>query len=176
MTPAPCAVLINPTDGEAPLIKTMFQAGGKVLLLGRLGRRVADLLGIDIPQDGWIDPAWSQVKVDETQPFNVSRAAIRYATDHSLGAAAVVGARPLARYHFADEWNNLGYGHILCDAGPWSVATLAVCGDSTLIAHIEDHDGTMLSAYKLSWRISPREPHYGSIGRSDRSTASSGAS
>jgi hypothetical protein len=141
------AVLISPTDAELPILTHILQFYGKALILGRTGRAIAERLGIRILEDAEPDPAWAKVSIDPTEPFNVSSVIIRYVQEHPLGRAAVVGARPLVRYDFADEWNNLGYGSIPCDGSSWSIACAADCREAVSIGSIESAQGLALSAY-----------------------------
>jgi hypothetical protein len=140
-------VLISPTDAELPILSHVLEFRGKALVLGRVGQAVAEGLGLNILENGVPDPAWARVAVDPTEPFNASPATIRYGQEHSLGRAAVVAVRPLVRYDFADEWNNLGYGSIICDGDSWSLSCAVDCPEAVCIGSIESAEGVMLSAY-----------------------------
>jgi hypothetical protein len=140
-------VLINPTDAEAPILSFVLRSQGKALVLGRVGRAVAEWLGLNIVENRAPDPAWAYAEADAAEQFNASPATIRYTQNHSLGRAAVVSMRPLVRYDFADEWNNLGYGSIPCAGNLWSVSCVAECRDSVDIGSIESAEGLVLSSY-----------------------------
>ncbi|HHL39845.1 MAG TPA: hypothetical protein ENJ37_05015 [Deltaproteobacteria bacterium] len=109
------AVLVAPGDGERALVERLSRGGRKVLVLGEPGREVAPLLGLRTGALPGEAKAWHHVRLDGSEPFNASPVSVRYDRSHGLGAAAVLEERPLARYDFTDEWNNLGYGRM----GPW---------------------------------------------------------
>ncbi|MBL9123047.1 MAG: hypothetical protein JNG90_05405, partial [Planctomycetaceae bacterium] len=46
--------------------------------------------------------------------------------------------RPLLRYDFADEWNNLGFGRLEADGGPWSIAAGIEAAGTVPLAVIDD--------------------------------------
>jgi hypothetical protein len=141
------AVLINPTDADLPLLTHVLEFHGKALVLGRLGRAVAERVGLRVHEDVKPDPSWSHVGIDNAEPFNASSAVIRYVQEHALGRAAAMETRPLVRYDFVDEWNNLGYGSIPCDGNSWSLACTVDCPEAVCIGSIESADGRALSAY-----------------------------
>src|SRR5271157_555363 len=141
------AVLISPSDAELPILTHILEFHGKALVLGRTGQAIAERLGIRILENAKPDPTWARVVIDSTEPFNASSVVIRYVQEHPLGRAAVVGARPLVRYDFADEWNNLGYGSIPYNETPWSIACRADCREAVCIGSIESAQGLVLSVY-----------------------------
>ncbi len=140
-------VLINPTDADLPLLTYILKFYGKALVLGRIERAVAERIGLTIREDVTPDQSWAHVVIDQAEPFNASSAGIRYVQKLPLGKAAVVGVRPLVRYDFADEWNNLGYGSIPCDGSSWALACVADCTDAVCVGNIESANGVTLSAY-----------------------------
>jgi hypothetical protein len=73
----------------------------------------------------------------DSTPFDVSPAAVRYLHAHPLASASPYRCRPLCRYDFADEWNNLGYGRIGIGASLWSIAVGAPQAGATPLAMVE---------------------------------------
>ncbi len=140
-------VLINPTDRELQILSHALEFRGKALVLGRVSQAVAEKLGLNIIENRAPDPAWANVRADPAEAFNVSPAVIRYVQVHPLGRAAVVEVRPLVRYDFADEWNNLGYGSIPCDGSSWSLSCLMDCREAECIGSIVSAKSPALSAY-----------------------------
>ncbi len=146
---ASCAVLINPVDTAAPILATVLNSGGKALLFGHIGPRIADQLEVELRAEAVLKPELAVAELNPFESFNVSPARVRYAQDHPVARAAIVGTRPLCRYDFNDEWNNLGYGRILFDGSPWGIAVSAMTEDSRCIATIEDQTGLPLSVYAV---------------------------
>jgi hypothetical protein len=144
---ARAVVLINPADGELPILDHVLEFRGKAVVLGRVGQAVAERLGLTVLDHEAPDPGWACIVADPAEPFNASPVVIRYRQDHSLGRAAAVGVRPLVRYDFADEWNNLGYGSIPCEGNWWSLSCAAHCREAECIGSIESAEGLVLSSY-----------------------------
>ncbi|HTY22834.1 MAG TPA: hypothetical protein VMC85_06870 [Desulfomonilaceae bacterium] len=140
-------VMINPTDRQAPLLRDTLDSGGKVVILGRVSDAIADCLGLVVRSDDHPDPDWAMASVAPSEPYNASPVVVRYVSEHVLGRAAVVVRRPLRRYDYEDEWNNLGYGPILCDDSPWAVSSIVDCNTVTCFGFLEDQYGKKLSAY-----------------------------
>jgi hypothetical protein len=44
--------------------------------------------------------------------------------------------RPLCRFDFADEWNNLGFGRIVLAGDPWSLGSMIDAGEATPLAWV----------------------------------------
>ena len=139
--------IVNPSDSELPLLEKVVASGGKALILGKVGPRVADNLGLAMSSPHLPDRDWARAAVDETEPFNVSTLRVRYDQDHPIGRAAVFTLRPLCRFDFAEEWNNMGFGRITLDGSPWSVAAVTACASSRSAAWIEDDHGNHVSDY-----------------------------
>jgi hypothetical protein len=141
------AVMINPTGAEALLLRDILDSGGKVAVFGGIEAAVADCLGLVVRSDEHPDPIWGKASVVPSESYNVSPAAVRYIPEHVLGRAAVVANRPLCRYDYEDEWNNLGYGLILCDGSPWALSSVVECGTASCFGFVEDQHCNKLSAY-----------------------------
>ena len=144
-----CAVLINPADNASPILAAILNSGGKALLFGHIGPKIADQLEVELREEAVLKPELAVAELNPFEPFNVSPARVRYAEDHPVARAATVGTRPLCRYDFNDEWNNLGYGRIPVNGSPWGIAVSAMSEDSRCIAMIEDQAGVPLSVYAV---------------------------
>lgn len=141
------AVLINPTDDDLPLLRQLLSGRAKVLVLGNLGRDIAAELQLHLDPAAKFQDCQGSVRIDQSEPFNSSPLAVSYCDSHPLSKAATFSIRHLCRYDFSDEWNNLGYGRITTDAGPWSLACIAEVAGAIPIAQIEDIHANTLSAY-----------------------------
>ncbi len=73
-----------------------------------------------------------------------SRHTIQY-RNHALNEYIVHSKRPLCRYDFTDEWNNLGYGRIGDDDSIWSIADPIVSPYS--LADVCSADGSSIMTY-----------------------------
>ena len=144
---ASCVVLINPADAATTVLRTVLGSGGKALLFGHIGPKIAEQLGVEVQAKTLLKPDLAVAALDPLQSFNTSPARVRYVDDHPVAQAAVIGSRPLCRYDFSDEWNTLGYGRILADGSPWSIAMSAMSEASACLGVIEDQAGKPLSVY-----------------------------
>jgi hypothetical protein len=132
---APAALVwINPPESAAGELARHLSLGSKVLVLGHVGPRIGELLGLEVK--GALDwPAdWGACVLRDSTPFDVSPAAVRYLDAHPLAAASPYDFRPLCRFDFADEWNNLGYGRIVIGPSLWSIAVGAGQAGATPLA------------------------------------------
>ena len=115
------AVWIHPTDAAATDIGRLLAAGGKAIVLGRLTPRVAELLGLELGGPLELPEAWGDCTCDEARHHDESPAAVRWCRTHLLATASPLAERPLCRFDFAREWNNLGFGRITTNGGLWSL-------------------------------------------------------
>jgi hypothetical protein len=136
-----CVVWINPPEACCTELTRLMASGGKAVLLGRVGPRIAETLGlefrgaIDLPLD------WATCPLDPTSHHDESPAVIRYESGHALAAQSPIGRRPLCRFDFADEWNNLGFGRIALSGDAWSLQSEVSLGDATSLAQVETPAG-----------------------------------
>lgn len=119
-------VAVDPGDDVLPLLRRAAGRGGKAVVFGRPGPAVADWLGLSVSELGPDQRQW-----DAAVPWGESPIRLRYAP-HPLWRPPVA-ERPLWRFDFTDEWNNLGYGRIRADGGPFSLAVLARAGGGTQV-------------------------------------------
>jgi glyoxylate reductase len=141
------AVFVNPSDDEYDLFAQMIDRGAKALILGNMGPRWADKLGLVSRKSALMERTWAEATPDPSEPYNASPAKIVYDQKYSFARAAVLRSRYLARYDFTDEWNNMGYGRITCDGGPWSVARLLSQADGDPMAELKHESGEIICAY-----------------------------
>ncbi|MCJ9722116.1 hypothetical protein MOV66_19915 [Agrobacterium sp. SHOUNA12C] len=127
-------VFISPRADQAPLVAAASRSNAKVLLFGRLPDKVASLAGLAAPAplaSGWADAA----ACPPTPIYTTTRSsAVVSWNKHPLANASPFSSRPFLRFDYADEWNNLGYGRITADAGPWSVAMTTEALSATTLA------------------------------------------
>ncbi len=116
------AVLIEPGGEARPLLEEVLAGGGKALVLGHVAEPVADVLGLESVSDGMIRSRWAETVIDLAAPWNASPGIIRYGGDHPLATEAILKRRPLCRYDYGDEWNNMGFGRVGADGNCWSLA------------------------------------------------------
>ena len=141
------AVLINPPDSSLPLLRKLLASQAKVLILGKLSLGLAETLLLQLDPSADVRDCQGSPKVDSEKPFNLSPAAVYYTDDHPLGRASPINPRHLCRYDFTDEWNNLGYGQITTDGGPFSLSCLADCAGAICIARLAEPANGLATAY-----------------------------
>lgn len=129
-------VAIEPDELTAQRILARLARGKcKLILLGRLPLSLANFLDLT-PTDFKDDfESWSRSPSAKAYEFAQSTGVIQYTT-----MAARFGAdhwqRPLERFDFTDEWNNLGYGAISVDGSLWSLAMPALAPTENTLAEL----------------------------------------
>ena len=134
-------IFVNPEDSDLDVIQQMSSEPSKIIILGKLPANIAAVIGLDIvglPEDA---PSWDQCEAALQNDFSESRARISY-DNLSGGLECPIIDRPLLRYDFTNEWNNLGFGHVRTDGSMWSLACKAkpVSPGGTLLASVNQAD------------------------------------
>ena len=127
-------VFVSPSSSQAPLVAKARRMHAKILLLGALPLEITALCGLGAP--GPLGEEWTQAAACAPAPVHstAQSAALVQWNQHALAAASPFTMRPFLRYDFADEWNNLGYGRITRDGGPWSLAMACQATDASIVA------------------------------------------
>lgn len=126
-----CAVLVEPAGLGTAWLADALGRGAKLLLLGRLSAAQAELLGVAL--DGSMPPP-DLAACEPAPPHGAAESGGHILYAHSgLAAAVPLRRRPLQRFDFAAEWNNLGYGRIGLDSDTWSIATAARAADAIAV-------------------------------------------
>jgi len=118
------AVVLTANEAMAPDLQRIISQGGKVVLFGPLGPRIAALAGVEaaeVPSDFW---ASADCEPASKHATSESAAALTYTRD-GLGSESPIHRRLLCRFDFNNEWNNLGYGRIGIGDDRWSIGQLA---------------------------------------------------
>lgn len=111
------ALLIDPPDEwHASLARWLASRPRKLLIFGRLTRGFQEIAGARAVTP--TDPGKAAcLPASRGRPAQ-SQAVVRYGARASQLAGSA-WERPLRRYDFADEWNNLGYGAVGVGSGDW---------------------------------------------------------
>lgn len=141
------AVLINPGDDRCALVGRLLSSGGKVLLSGRLGPRLAEQIGLDVDGRCAMREVMAAPRVNAAVHHNESPAAVIYDDRHELSRRSPLPVRPLCRFDFANEWNNFSFGRIQAAGGPWSIAVSAEAAGAYPIAWACEQRGGRASVY-----------------------------
>lgn len=129
-------VAIDPDEETAQRLLVRMAGGPcKLILFGSIPPSLSASVGLR--QTEW--PAdlasWSRSLPAPAYASAQSPAAIRYTP-----AAAPLGAegwkRPLERFDFTDEWNNLGFGAVRTDGSVWSLSMPALADPENTLAEI----------------------------------------
>jgi hypothetical protein len=141
-------VVINPTDEDVACIAEWKQRGpGKLILLGSLPESLMRLLGLQTVEWPQTTHDWSRSAPAPAYGFAESAGKVVY-TEHAADLKAAHWQRPLERFDFTDEWNNLGYGAIRRDSSPWALAMPLSGVKQNVLANIAI-DGQFASAYAV---------------------------
>lgn len=129
------AVYVNPAASQADDVAQILGHGGKVALFGRIPANVAVLAGLRLVGDPGAN--WQAAAGAPPAPArDVSASAAQVIWSHDgLAAESPFAARPFLRYDFAAEWNNLGFGAITADGGPWALAAVVQADGAQVLAH-----------------------------------------
>lgn len=116
------ALCINPDPALGQqLLGWLAECPRKLILFGRLPEALESWLGVRHAEWPAEPGLWSRSALAPTGGCAESIGQICYSP-----AAAALGAtswcRALERFDFTDEWNNLAYGAIRADGGPWALA------------------------------------------------------
>jgi hypothetical protein len=139
-------VAINPDEETAQrLLAWMARAPCKLILLGTLPPSLSASIGLR-KSDWPADPSsWSRSPPAPTYASAQSSAAIRY-TPAAAPFSAERWQRPLERFDFTDEWNNLGFGAVRADGSLWSLSMPALADPKNTLAEMTV-DGQPALAY-----------------------------
>jgi hypothetical protein len=130
-------VAIAPEEAMAPDIERIVRQGGKVILLGALGPRMAALAGVETVVTGPELGAAATCAPATPHSTSESLAILAYSRN-GLGLASPLHQRRFCRFDFANEWNNLGYGRIGIGSDRWAIGQLARSCDETVAEVVLD--------------------------------------
>lgn len=144
-SPNPAArilVAIEPDEAQATaLLDRITKRSGKLILFGRLPPALCRHLGLRETVWPGKPAQWSRSPAAQSHANAKSPATIHY-TRQAAPLSASHWQRPLERFDFTDEWNNLGYGAIRADASIWALAIPALAApENTLAELIVDGQG-----------------------------------
>ncbi len=145
-----CAVWVNPADSASEAIERLLTFGGKALVFGSVGPRVAAVLGLAFQGPIELPAEWAACTARQDSHHDASPAAVTYHHAHPLGRVSALRVRPLVRFDFAEEWNNHGFGRISLSHDCWSLATAAEIGEATMLARLATpaHDRLVYAALR----------------------------
>jgi len=127
-------VFVSPDHSRYDQIEKALSLNSKILIFGSMPTDLASLCGLsgvgEIPAS-WLDAAMCQPT--RAYEFAESDAVVRWHS-HPLATFSPFRSRPFLRFDFANEWNNLGYGRIAADGGPWSISMAVEASQSTVLA------------------------------------------
>lgn len=135
--PGSVLVFVNPEAGDADAMKRGLAGGGKVIVLGAMVPEIARLAGLRA--SGPVPPDWGIAAQCPPAPIHAtsqSLASIHW-SDHPLASMSPFPVRAFLRFDYANEWNNLGFGRIQADGGPWSIASAAELDGALVLAWAE---------------------------------------
>ncbi|MFP1908935.1 polysaccharide deacetylase [Lonsdalea quercina] len=136
---------ISPDEGQGQALLAWLANGPrKLILFGRLPHCLLQHFGM-IPY-AWPEPTetWARSPSAASGNFAQSEALIHY-----LPRGEVLGAhnweRPLERFDFTDEWNNLGFGAVRAEGTPWSLTAPLRAPERAELANVQLKDKVLAS-------------------------------
>ncbi|MFP1756035.1 polysaccharide deacetylase family protein [Lonsdalea quercina] len=136
---------ISPDEGQGQALLAWLANGPrKLILFGRLPHCLLQHFGM-IPYS-WPEPTetWARSPSAPSRNFAQSEALIHY-----LPKGEVLGARnwerPLERFDFTDEWNNLGFGAVRAEGTPWSLTAPLRAPERAELANVQLKDKILAS-------------------------------
>jgi hypothetical protein len=141
------AVLIASGDRlPAGLGEWLLGGARKLVVFGALPLELFDIIGL--PRTDGLRPS-PDLDLSESAPPHSTRESVGV-VQYSRLAERLGGRawrRPLRRYDFADEWNNLGYGAVTCDGSMWSLAELLPISPDCELAALTGASGARTGSY-----------------------------
>ncbi|MEQ4512934.1 MAG: polysaccharide deacetylase [Dickeya sp.] len=144
-----CILAINPDEGYGQALISWLASGRrKLILFGSLPECLCT--HFNLRNTVWPEKAelWSRSLPAESGYYSESKGNIKYSE-----LASQLGAnnwfRPLERFDFADEWNNLGYGAIRVDDSIWSIAAPLRASEGSEVAAISFEEQTFATYVAL---------------------------
>jgi hypothetical protein len=128
-------VVLAPADADAAWLTPLLNARRKLVLLGRLGPRIAEMAGLSLTEVTDVLEAQAQCAPAPLHGGSESAATLVYA-DGGLGGYSPLRRRPFCRFDFTDEWNNLGFGRIGFGHDAWSIAVTARASAAEVVADV----------------------------------------
>lgn len=140
-------VVVNSNqDGPPGLLRWLVSGPRKLVVFGEMPTELARHLGVEIDGVLGLDEADYLAKPASPGTGQESNGRIRYTSiSHDLGGFE--WQRPLCRYDFADEWNNLGYGAIKPGSTIWSLGGKYQFSAGDELAIVERNGDDRLGAY-----------------------------
>ena len=139
-------IAIDPDEDIAnKLLQWLKKNPSKLILFGKIPPNLMSplcLRATNWPEDS---ASWSRSPSVPAYSTSQSRASIIY-TPTAERFDASNWQRPLERFDFADEWNNLGYGRIRADQSIWSLSAALIGDTDTTLAEVTI-DGEAKLAY-----------------------------
>jgi hypothetical protein len=139
-------VVINPDKEINDYLLRAVARGNKikVIIFGSLTNELMHIIGV-APRE-WPDRLLESACSDEALPgqYAESKAKISY-TELASQLQGKSWNRPLERFDFADEWNNMGYGAVRADHSDWSISLPVQANLSCSIAEVESDAFTGLA-------------------------------
>ena len=147
-----CLVIIDPPEEWSRAIIRVLNTGlVKIILLGNIPSVLADYLEVVSSPLSTEIIEGAKCESAPTYGFSESRVSINY--HRSIAdVECPIPSRPLQRFDFTDEWNNLGFGAIRADNSIWSLSQCATVPEHAKIADILI-DTREVSAYVAIWDL-----------------------
>lgn len=139
-------VLISPSKEQ--MEKALFINGvEKIVVLGRLPIEYADLLHFRTGK--WPEIEWGKAPNANTYNYSESLETVEY-KELANKYFGKVKNRPLERFDFMDEWNNLGYGAIKTVGDIWSLSAPIIFGTESTLSNIVSNGDVICSYSSLT--------------------------
>ncbi|MBC87499.1 MAG: hypothetical protein CL677_10020 [Bdellovibrionaceae bacterium] len=115
-------ILVSRTDTiSTGDLQSLSKTHSKIILHGVLTVEQCELLGV---QSVSLPKSLSECSPANVNQISESSGKIVYSNNNSIGSLLSRYVRPLVRYDFQDEWNNLGFGSVKVGKGPFDVSTV----------------------------------------------------
>jgi hypothetical protein len=143
-------VIVAPLEEwSGAIVDLLAEEEVKVILFGRIPDLLAAFLSTTTCElDESLEPMASCPPAP-AYAYSESDLKVHYVRSVA-GIASPIPIRPLMRYDFSDEWNNLGYGAIRADGGAWSIMQMAHVPEGALVASVMAGE-EQVTAYTALW-------------------------
>jgi len=143
-------VFLNPEEAwSGSIMQVMEKELSKIVIFGTLPNDLAKYLEVDLAEISEELKQASQCEPALTYDFSESEAVIDFRQDFDTQFTKLP-SRPLCRFDFTNEWNNLGYGTIKTDGSIWAISHQASLQEKNSLANIQINN-QYISAYVGIW-------------------------
>jgi hypothetical protein len=148
---------VDPSQSAGQLlIRLIDQGRSKLIVFGKIPRNIAVSLSVNDQVIQEEDRKGFDCAPAPINQYSESTAKIIYNQSNRLAKKSPINDRACVHYDFMAEWNNLGFGSVLCDGSIWSISSRVKVPAKNLVATIDIADARYCD-YAANWTLCESE-------------------